>query len=252
MQTNFGSGQFFATPLTDSTGTAIVTPTPVQLGLVQDLTFDFSGDIKTLYGPNSFPVAQGVGKRKMSIKTSAAQINGRILNSLVFGQTLSTGLISAVVDTTGTAIPATPYTITPTPPSSGTFDADLGVVDTNGLPMVRVTGTPATGQYALSAGVYTFAAADTTKVVFINYRYTATVTGATKMNIKNQPMGYAPIIVGDFITIYQGNTFYIRVPQLISPALTFSTKLDDFLIPNFTFEGFSDAANNVLYISTSQ
>src|SRR5581483_11374955 len=95
-----------------------------------------------------------------------------LLSALGTGQTTSTGITALYDDATGAAIPATPYQITPTVPSSGTWLADLGVVDINGNPYTRVASAPATGQYSVAAGVYTFAAADTGKTVYINFRYT--------------------------------------------------------------------------------
>lgn len=47
--------------------------------------------------------------------------------------------------------------------------ADLGVSYAGGAALVAVTGTPTAGQYAVSDGVYTFAAADAGRAVLISY-----------------------------------------------------------------------------------
>jgi hypothetical protein len=252
MQFGFGSGIMWGTPLTDANGNTIANPSPVQLGVLQDISLDISFDTKMLYGQNQFPVAVGRGKGKMSGKAKMAQLNGAMINSLVFGQTLTSGILSDVYDTTGATIPSTPFTITPTVPSSGTWTADLGVKDANGVPFTRVASGPTTGQYSVAAGVYTFAAADTGKQVFICYQYTATSTTAKKSTVLSLPMGYAPTFKADIFVPYQGKSLVITVPQCIASKFGLSTKQDDFLIPEFDFEGFADSAGNAIYWAVSE
>jgi hypothetical protein len=159
----FGAGNMYVTQLQDADGNAIANPTPYPLMTLQEGSVDLSSDTKELYGQNQFPVAVGRGKTKIQVKTKPARIFAAVWNSIYFGQTLVAGIFANFTDTTGTLIPTTPFQITITPPSSGTFAADLGVLDQNGNPMKRVASAPATGQYSvnLGTGVYTFAAADT-------------------------------------------------------------------------------------------
>lgn len=249
----FGSGILWGTPTTDAAGNAIANPTPVQFGTLQDVSLDLSFETKELHGQNQFAVAVGRGKGKITGKAKFAQINGLLLNTLFFGQTMTAGIVSDVYDTTGAAIPASsPYTITPTVPSSGTWSADLGVRDANGLPMTRVASAPATGQYSVAAGVYTFAAADSGKTVFINYEYTATSTTAQKSTVKNVIMGYAPSFRVDLYTPFQGKSMVWTLPNAISTKLTIATKLDDFAMPEFDFQGFADGSGNVLTYAVTE
>ena len=53
----FGAGDFYAIPLFDGNGNAILTPTPVKIAAVQEIGLDFSGDLKELYGQNQFALA---------------------------------------------------------------------------------------------------------------------------------------------------------------------------------------------------
>jgi len=248
----FGAGILWGTPLTDATGAAIANPTPVQFGALQNVSLDISFENKMLHGSNQFPLAVGRGKGKISGKASAAQINGALWNSVFFGQTLTAGIISDVYDTTGAAIPTTPFQITPTVPSSGTWTADLGVRNSLGLPMTRVASSPTTGQYSVSAGVYTCASAYTRNRVFLSYQYTATSTTARKSTVVNQPMGYAPVFRCDLLLPYQGKSFIVSLPQCISTKLALATKLDDFSMPEFDFEAFADSAGNVLTYGMSE
>ncbi len=252
MQFAFGTGVFWGTPLTDANGNAIANPTPVQLGVLQDLSLDVSFDTKTLYGQNQFPVAVGRGKGKMSGKAKFAQLNGISINALVFGQTMTNGLTSDFYDVSGSIVPATPFTVTPVVPNTGTWSYDLGVRDANGVPMTRVASAPTTGQYSVAAGVYTFAAADVAKQVFISYQYTATSTTAKKSTVSNVLMGLAPTFKGDIYVPYNGKSMILTIPQCTCSKFTFGTKQDDFLIPEFGFEGFADTAGNALYWSTSE
>lgn len=253
MQVAFGSGLLFATPLVDAFGAAIANPTPFLLGVMQDCAIDLSFDTKELHGQNNFPVDIGRGKGKLSGKTKAAQINAKMFNSLFFGQTMSTGLTSIVYDTTGTAIPSTPFTITPTPPASGVWAADLGVRNASGVPLTRVASGPATGQYSVASGVYTFAAADTGNTVYINYRYTVASAGSgNSLNVINLPMGEIPSFQAELLLKKGGKSTYVRVPNFVTSKFNFGTKQDDFLIPEFDFSGFADPSGNVIYWSTTE
>ncbi len=85
------------------------------------------------------------------------------------------GAPSQVVYTAGyrttdtSVLTASPWTVTPA--SDGQWSLDIGVT-LNGVAATKVTGTPTTGQYAVSEwGVYTFAAADVGKTVVITYDY---------------------------------------------------------------------------------
>ena len=51
----FGVGVLIATTLTDATGVALAVPQPYRLGILQDISTDFSFDHKPLYGANQLP-----------------------------------------------------------------------------------------------------------------------------------------------------------------------------------------------------
>ena len=258
MQLGFGAGTLFGTPVADVNGNAIANPTPIKIGVMQEVTLDIEFTTKQLYGAYNFPVAIGRGQGKITGSAKHAQINGLMWNLLFFGQTNpaeATGLKGVLIDTVGSAIPAsTPYTITPTPPGTGVFAGDLGVLDANQNPMQAVASAPATGQYSVSAGVYTFAAADTGKTVFINYAYTQTTTNLFPANqqINAQLMGYSPTFAVDFSMQYKGQQMNFHLYQATSSKLSMTTKLEDFLIPEFSFECFADSQNRVMTWSTSQ
>lgn len=245
----FGTGVMWATPSIDANGNTIANPTPVQFGELQDSQVDISRDLKELIGQNQFPVAVAAGKGKVGIKSKFARINGQILDTVFSGQGYTSGTLTAINnDTTGAAIPASPYQLTVTPPGGGTFSRDLGVIDWNGGPMQKVASAPTTGQYSVTAaGQYTFAAADTGKLVFINYVYTTSRAGAKAVSFQNLPMGQTPIFGLDLTVGYAGKSVVWRFPNCVSGKLTFGTKQDDFTQIDLDIAAFADSNGRVFY-----
>lgn len=244
MQFAFGSGVGWATPLTDNTGTAIAVPTPLRIGIIQEVSFDLSWTTKQLFGTYQYPVAVGRGTAKSSGTIKWAQINSESWNALVIG-TPSSGVTSGTQtldyrDITGTAIPGTPYQITPTPPLSGTYAADLGVCDVNGIQYTKVSTGPTTGQYSEATGIYTFAAADTTKTVYIDYQYTASVTGSKTVTATNPLLGYVPTFQLDIMVPYNTKTATFTFFNCVGGKLAFATKLEEFIITETTYEFFAN------------
>lgn len=239
----FGAGTLWGIPTADATGAAIVNPTSVLFGTLQDVALDINFETKELYGQLQFAVAVGRGKGKITAKAKMAQLNGTLINSLFFGQTLNAGVIATVFDTAGSTVATT---VTPTIPSSGTWTKDLGVRDSNALPMKRVASAPATGQYSVTAGAYTFATADIGKTVFIDYEYTATSTTAQNSTVMNLPMGYAPTFQAELSVPYQGKNLIVKLPNCIASKLGLATKLDDFMVPEFDFSCFASSNGQVL------
>jgi hypothetical protein len=242
----FGTGSLWGTQTMDAAGNAIANLTPLKFGEVQDVTIDVSRDIKLLHGNLMMPVAVGGGKMKIDVKAKFARISGRLFSDLYFGQGFTGGTLTGVLnDTTGSVIPSTPYTVTVVPPSSGTWVRDLGVVDSNGLAYTRVASAPTTGQYSVAAGVYTFAAADTTKQVFISYTYTATSTNAKVLSLTNLPMGYLPTFGMDLAVQFNGKQMNWRFPNCAAGKLSFDPKQDDFTQADLDINVFADAAGNI-------
>ena len=155
-------------------------------------------------------------------------------------------------DVTGTAVPTTPFTITPTVPNSGTWTVDLGVVNSGNITMTRVASAPTTGQYSVAAGVYTFAAADTGVVMFINFEYTASSTVAQKSTVSNLLMGQAPTFRCELSSPYNGKQLMLTLYQCVGSKFTFATKQDDFIIPEFDFECFANGQGQVLTWAMSE
>ncbi len=255
MQYSFGAGLLWGTQQQDANGNPVSNATPVMFGTVQETSLDITFEQKELYGSNSqFPLAVGNGKAKVTGKAKLGSINGDLLSNLFFGQSSTYGLTSVNYDTVGSTVPAaTPFTITVTPPNSGTFGTDLGVIlASTGIALEKVASAPAAGQYSESAGVYTFNAAQASALVYINYSYTATSTTAKSSTIVTKPMGYAPSFRLDLYIPYSGKQFVCTLYNCISNKFAIQTKLDDFNYPEIDFVAFAGSNNEVLTWSLAE
>lgn len=244
MLVNFGAGDIFAKLVQDAYGNAISNPTPIRIGGAQEFSLDFAGDLKEFYGQGRYALLVAQAKVKTTGKMQGALMNGLALNTLFFGLGVTSGTMKAInADTTGTVVPATPFTITPTVPNTGTWVEDLGVQNDQGDTLVRVATAPATGQYSVAAGVYTFAAADTGVRMYISFTYTYTLAKAKKISLLNLPQGYAPLFSIYYQGSFQGKKSLAYLAAVTAPKLTmFSSKNDDFSVPSLDFSAQTDAS----------
>ena len=250
----FGAGKIFATPIQDVYGQPISNPTPVEVGVMQSVSVDISYDLKELYGRGQFAVDAARGKGSIKCKASFGRISGALLNSIFFGGIVAEGGIETVAQTiNGETIP-TGGLLTPTVPNAGTYVKDLGVTDGKAIPLKRVASAPTAGQYSVDqvTGAYTFATADVGKVVFISFRYSATVAGAKSITVSNLDMGYTPEFAVDLQRDYKGKYMGMQFHRCTSGKLGFSSKQDDYDIPEFEFQPMADDLGRVFKLDLSE
>jgi hypothetical protein len=248
----FGAGKLIAVPTTDAAGNAIAVPTPVAVAVLQDVSVDIDYETKTLHGEKQFAVAVARGKAKISWKAKTGDFDAGILGSLLLGAQPTASRKAAVIDF-ATAVPAaSPYTVTIAPPDSGTFAANMGVIDVlTGRPLTRVAASPATGQYSLNAGtgVYTFAAADTGKAILISYEYAVASNASSQLfAISNNLMGYTPTFSALFYNEYAGKKLVMKLNACVMGKNSLPFKSDDFTVTDMDAEAFADASGSVGYI----
>jgi hypothetical protein len=247
----FGAGTLWGFPVGGNTAT---NPTPMKFGTLQDVALDISGDVKQLYGQKQFPEAVARGKCKITGKSKFAAINGKMFNDLFFGQPLGAGMKAVALDEVHT-VPGTPFQVTIVPPNSGIFFQDWGVrYAATGTPLTRVASGPVTGQYSVNTAtaVYTFSTGDQgTNNVLMSYTYTLAATG-TQLNITNQLMGFAPTIQVLLETVYNNNQFAVLLYSVVASKLSFTTKQEDFIIPEFDFEAFANSAGQIIDIYSNE
>jgi hypothetical protein len=233
---SFGSGVLLGTR------TDIANATPVNFGLVQDVTIEETATIKELTGQFQRPVAIARGTIKTTGKAKVARISGMAFANLFYGATPAAGQLATSFAEAGTVTTSSTYTVL----NAGTFVDDDGVLyATTGLPLTRVSSAPALGQYTVSAGVYTFNSADSGKNVLVNYTYTLSASGQ-KFTVANQLLGTTPTFQALFYTTFQGQAITLKLNNCTSSKLSFQTKLEDFTMPEFDFSCFADSSGNVM------
>jgi hypothetical protein len=233
------------------TRTDIANGTPVNVGFINEFSYDFSFETKQLFGQNQFPLLAARGTAKCSGKMKAATQSGLALNTLLLGGAWTAGTqYDAVTQTLTIAA-----TNTMAPPSSGIFNTDLGVVYASGAnagkPLTQVPSGPSAGQYAVNpaTGVYTFNAGDVGTSA--NFSYAYTYTGATGQNqtITNQLIGTTPTFQMDYKTTLYGATYYLRLFQCIGAKWAMAHKITDFALPEYDFEFFANASQQIGILS---
>lgn len=235
---SFGSGVLIGTR------SDVANATPVNFGLVQEVTIDQSASVKEIYGQFQYPLAGARGTIKTTGKAKVARISGLAFANLYYGITPAAGQ-TATAFAEAASVPAnSPYTITAA--NAADFIDDEGVVyAASGLPLTKVASNPSDGQYSVAAGVYTFAAADSGKAVLASYTY-AIASGGQKIAVTNQLIGTTPTFQALFYTTFQGQAVTLKLNNCISSKLSFGTKLEDFAMPEFDFSCFADASGNVM------
>lgn len=239
----FGTGQLFSTPVGGGA--------PLRFGALQDVSVDFSGDIKQLFGQYQYALDVARGKSKIEWKAGAGNVDVAFYNSIFFNQTVEEGDELVQIFNEVGAVPAmSTYTITVA--QAADFYLDLGVYyAASGLPLKQVVSGPAAGEYTVSAsGVYTFAAADASAAVLLNYMYEKTATGGS-LEIANNLMGAAPRFQLVLSQLYDGKQFSLILYSNVAEKLSLPLKQDDYLIGEINGMAQADAANRVARLTTT-
>lgn len=233
----FGMGQLVATPVGGGN--------PLPFGALQDVSVDFSGDAKQLWGTNQFAVDTARGKVKIDIKAKWALVDPNMYNAIFFGQTVTTGETLAAFNETATVPGSVAYTVTAA--NGATFKTDLGVAyASTGIRLTQVAaGSEAAGKYSVSAaGVYTFAAADASKAILLNYTYGSTSTGLTIAG-QNIQMGSIPSMQLNLANVDKGKTQTLTFYSCVCPKLSLPFKQDDYEIQEADFMAQDDGTGRV-------
>lgn len=235
---SFGSGVLIGTR------TDITNATPVNFGLVQEVTIDQSATLKEIHGQFQYPLAGARGTIKTTGKAKVARISGLVFANLYYGISPAAGQLATSFAEAGTIPASTPYVVTVA--NAAAFADDDGIVyAATGLPLTKVAANPVQGQYSVAAGVYTFNAADAGLSVLTTYTYTISGSGQ-KIAVTNPLIGTTPTFQAQFYTTFQGQAVSLKLNNCVSSKLSFGTKLEDFAMPEFDFSCFADAAGNVM------
>lgn len=186
----FGAALLYLNP---NGGNQAVNPTAGRGLVIQNLEIDQSGDIKELRGQNQYPEDTARSDIKSNFKFSLGKSDYFLLTQVVWGDLYEAGGVSVSPNEAHSVPGSVAYTITVTPPGSGTFLEDLGVQYATGgnFENLGSGSVSAAGQYTVSAGVYTFDSADASANVVISYAYTLASVGTT-YQINQHVQGYSP------------------------------------------------------------
>lgn len=238
----FGSGTLIGK-------SSVANSTPLQFGILQDVSLDFAFSLKELYGTNQFPADIGRGTAKITGKAKQGDIDADIFSQLFFNEVVTVNQL-LLTQSEAITVPATsPYTITVG--GAAAFVSDEGVsYAASGQRLQRVGSAVAVGEYIVNeaTGVYTFAAADEGVAMLVNYTTTSNA-GGKEFTITSNLLGDAPTFSVLFNGKRNGKQMTVTLNQCISSKLSFATKLEDFMIPEFDFMAMADSANNVGKIS---
>lgn len=242
----FGAGRFFGI-------NNVTAPTPMRSITTQDQSVDFKRSTKSLYGDRQFAAEVAAGEMQVSGKVTMGGLNARMFADLLFADGSTTGQTGQADDEAGTVPGSTAYTVTVT--NSATFTTDLGVRYASGAnankPLVRVASAPAAGQYTVSAGVYTFAAADANANVKVSYLYTIANTGAT-ISLANQMQGPTGNFTGVMAFLYGANQNILTLNNCIATDGSIASKGSDFAKPTFGFDCATDTNDTLGSFSFAQ
>ena len=238
----FGTGQLFATPVGGGA--------PLRFGALQDVSVDFNGDIKRLFGQYQYALDTARGKTNIEWKASTGNIDVEAFNQLFFGETVDAGDQLKQVINEAATVPATPFEVTVT--NAANFVMDLGVYyAATGLPLKQVAAAPAADQYTVSAaGVYTFNTAQEASDVLINYLWEDASAGGS-LELSNQLMGTTPKFQLVLSQIYDSKTFTLLLYSNVAEKLSLPLKQDDYLIAEMNGSSMADAMNRVARITTT-
>lgn len=218
------------------------TPTPVQCGLLEEISWDFKEELKPLNGQYRTPVDMGRGKGTYMIKAKIREFRADILGVALQGSSTVTGSILGVTSEAG-LIPTTPFQITVA--NGATFSEDCGVLDlSTGKWMTRGATATGTNVYAVNTatGVYTFNTADAGHNVAISYTYTSASIGKT-VTLSNQVMGASTGFSLRCFNIYGGKPLGLKFYNVHTPGLAAALKADDWAGGDIEFQAIQDTAS---------
>ncbi len=234
----------FGTGILLGTRTDIPNATPVNFGLVQEVTIEETATIKELHGQFQRAIVEARGTIKTTGKAKVARISGLAFAHLFYGVTPTAGQLATAFAEAGTIPASSPYTVTVL--NAGGFVDDNGAVYlSTGLPLTKVASAPGAGQYSVASGAYSFNAADAGKAVLVSYTYSMNGSGH-KFTVTNQLLGTTPTFQAQFYTTFQNQAVSLKLNNCTSTKLSFKTKLEDFVMPEFDFSCYADAAGNVM------
>lgn len=223
-------------------------PDPLHLAEIQSLELTENVETADLENADGDVIDAFVTKRTVEGSIALKDYSNSLLAYASRGATVATGY-KAGFSTTQT-IPSTPHQITITPPNSGTYATDLGVIDLTAGKMLKCDASAVAGvSYSLSGAVYTFASGDASHSVLINYQCTYT-TGTTA----TVAAASASTVTKYALHCYNGNAGRntgLYVPQALVFGLSAKFAKGGWVDSTLKFKATLDVSNNLYYAYNS-
>ena len=241
-----GSGVLIATP---NLGLLPTNPSPTAFPVLQEVSVDFKGDLKELYGQYQYSLDILRGKVKVTGKGKMIVPTPDVLSQIFFGTATAEGVNRPVFNESHA--PAASVA-----PTKTTATVNLGVVNGDtGLTMALLpTGAPAEGQYTFTPATstptpaaYIFNAAETASTVLLSYQWPDATHGVT-LEMTNQLIGQAPQMAMALFNTYKGKLFSLTLNAVVLGGFSVPTKQEDHWLSDFDFQASCDLANVLGYI----
>ena len=241
----FDAGTLWATPIDAGNKVTQANKTPIRIGNLRGITLETRNQVNAVrVGKFIHPVNAILAEATIRGRAEIGVFDGRLINQVFFGAQAGAGARLISQDQAETVPAAPAYTITPTVPSAGTWQTDLGVIlATTGVPLTITTGAPAAGEYAVAAGTYTFNAAQADEDVAISYVYS--VAGGSTIEIPNGPGAIAPAFRLDLRTGYGDGQVTVTLNRVTTDRFTMPTALEKFSLAELEFMAMADNTGSV-------
>lgn len=170
------------------------------------------------------------------------------------GGTIANSISNLVAKINANAVINAKFTATKTATTFTLTENSAGGGNTPGTITVSGTGVITSGTATTSAP------GSALKIIFatidaglsVQYQYDYTVATGKSVQLKNAMMGTAPVFEAEFYAALDGNPITLVLNNCTSEKLTMNFKNEDFVIPDFSFSAFSDAADVVGHIYLSE
>lgn len=227
---------------------SVANATPKRIADLKGVALDHATEVKSLVTENFYPVDATPAGGNITGKIDSADFSQELLRAAMPWLATATGGSKLAFEEQDT-IPGTPYQLVVD--HAADFQTDLGVYDvTSGVYLTKVASAPATGQYSVSAGTYTFAAADTGHIVRMTYRYNVTTTPDTltaSQHTAEKRSDYYSL----YLTNGAGSTDEVGIylPKVVLSGLPFAFKDKDFTSHELSFIALPDSTGKIMEIS---
>lgn len=247
MQYVFGAGLLFAQPEGADTGAT----TPIQVGAMRGVSVDMGFSVKDLHGDGRpWPLAIGRGTGKITCNAEFAQLTAEGFNLLLFGGSQPTAGSTCVAVEEPHVVSANAAL----PTYAASFGGDLGVVAAlpAGNMFYRVASSPGPREYTCNdvTGAYGFGSSDG-EAVLVSYVY-ANASNGKRISIANRNIGHTPRFSVVLTETFNNKTLTLTLTSCSTSRLGFTSKMEDFTIPNFGFSAAADESGLVGSLSIEE